>query len=147
MGALMLTHAWVFLAVKYAGAGYLLYLALKALRSALSDNALIKSRAHHGAARTVFLKGALIHLTNPKAILSWGAIYAIVLPSGASSLQIFGLFGFLFSGSILIFLSYAMLFSTAGAARGYARARRWFELTFAVLFGAASLKILTVRPE
>ena len=147
MGALMLANAWLFAVVKYAGAAYLLYLAVKSLRSAFSDRHLAEGKVHRGSPRRIFVKGALIHLTNPKAILAWGAVYAILLPPGSTPGEIAGMFAFLFAGSILVFIGYALLFSTRGAVRMYRAARRWFELTFAALFGAAAVRILTVRLE
>ena len=94
-----------------------------------------------------FKKGALIHLTNPKAILSWGAVFAIILPASAPATQIIGLFVFLYTGGIFVFIGYAFLFSTPGVVRFYRKAHRWFDLAFGVLFGAASLKILTSKIE
>jgi threonine/homoserine/homoserine lactone efflux protein len=141
----MQANAWMFEVLRYAGASYLLFLALKSLRSALGKHAPAKTRAHGGGMAQVFAKGALIHLTNPKAILSWASIYTLVLPAGASTGQVFGLFAFLYSGSILIFPGYALLFSTPGVTAAYARLRRWFELAFAGFFGFASLKVLTAR--
>ncbi len=145
MSAVMMTNAWVFETMRYVGAAYLLYLALKSLRSALSDKNALMGKAQSGSAARVFTKGALIHLTNPKAILGWGAIYAIALPATASVGDLFWMFGFLYSGSILVFIGYAFLFSSAGVVHVYQRMRRWFEFTFALLFGAASLKILTAK--
>ena len=145
MSAVMQANAWMFEILRYCGAAYLLFLALKSLRSALSPHAPVKSRAHGGRAARVFTKGAMIHLTNPKAILSWASIYSLVLPAGASTLQVFGLFGFLYSGSILIFLGYAVLFSAPAVVAGYTRLRRGFELGFAGFFGFASLKVLTAK--
>jgi len=145
MSAVMQANAWMFEVLRYCGASYLLFLALKSLRSALSKHAPAKTRAHGGSMAQVFAKGALIHLTNPKAILSWASIYTLVLPAGASTGQVFGLFAFLYSGSILIFPGYALLFSTPGVTAAYARLRRWFELVFAGFFGFASLKVLTAR--
>ena len=145
MSAVMQANAWIFEILRYAGASYLLFLALKSLRSALSLQAPTKGRAHGGAAAQIFTKGALIHLTNPKAILSWASIYSLVLPAGASTAQVFGLFAFLYSGSLLIFPGYAVLFSTPGVVTTYARLRRWFELVFAGFFGFASLKVLTAK--
>ncbi|WP_371170345.1 LysE family translocator [Aliiroseovarius sp. 2305UL8-7] len=147
MGALMLSHVWVFTIVKYAGATYLLYLAAKSLRSAFTQAPISKGAIAKGSRLAAFKKGALIHLTNPKAILSWGAVYSIVLPPSAPATQIFGLFFFLYSGGIFVFIGYAFLFSTSTALNVYQSARRWFELVFAALFGAASLKVLTVRVE
>ena len=146
-GAIMLANAWVFITLKYVGAGYLVFLAVKSLRSALSAGDLGAGKAQRGSLSRIFAKGALIHLTNPKAILSWGAVYSIILPPGASMTEVAAMFGFLYSGSILVFIGYAFLFSSPGIAGAYRSARQWFELTFAALFGAAGIKILTVSTE
>lgn len=147
MGALMLTYGWLFLVVKYAGAAYLLYLACKSLKSALSTRSLAAGTVVAGSRWGAFRKGALVHLTNPKAILSWGAVFSIVLPPSAPTSQIIGMFAFLYSGGFLVFIGYAYLFSTPQAVEIYRNARRWFEFAFAALFGAAGMKILTVRAE
>lgn len=145
VSAIMLANAWMFEVLRYAGASYLLYLALKSLRSAFSDKEAVKERAIKGDVGAVFWKGALLHLTNPKAIISWGAVYSLVLPATATLMDLLWLFAFLYSGSILVFIGYAFLFSTAPLVAGYKRLRRVFEATFALFFGAASLKILTAE--
>ncbi|WP_299847078.1 LysE family translocator [uncultured Roseovarius sp.] len=146
IGAVMLANVWVFELVRYAGAAYLLYLAVKSLRRAVRPEDL---SAAPGAddLRRLFFKGMLLHVTNPKAILSWGAIYAIALPAGAGMAQVWQLFAMLIAVSMLVFFGYGVLFSAPRIARGYARARRWFDGLFAALFGAASIKILTARLE
>lgn len=145
MSAIMLANAWIFELIRYVGAAYLLYLAFKSARSAWSNKAPLMQKGQSGGAWNVFCKGALIHLTNPKAILSWGAIYAIALPPTATMPDLFALFGVLYAGSIIVFIGYAVLFSTRGIVATYARARRWFEGIFAALFGAAAIKILTAK--
>ena len=147
LSGIMLANAWVFEVLRYGGAAYLLWLALKSLRSALSGNSVGGLRPQNGTFSKVFMKGALIHLTNPKAILSWASIYAIVLPSDAGPAQVFGLFAFLYSGSIMVFIGYAFLFSTRHAVDRYTHAKRWFEFTFAGFFGYASLMVLTASIE
>ena len=147
MSALMLANAWVFSTLRYAGAAYLLYLAIRSLRSAMSPDKALLSRSQSGTVAHVFSRGALIHITNPKAIFSWGAIYAITVSPDAGLAQVFRMFAFLFAGSITVFIGYALLFSTPGVVRFYQNLRRWIELVFAALFGAASLKFLTVRLE
>ena len=89
----------------------------------------------------LFGKGAAIHLTNPKAILSWGSIYAIIAPADAQPSTLFAYFGLLYAGSILIFLGYAFLFSSPAIVRAYGRAQRWFDFAFAGFFGLAGYKI------
>lgn len=146
LSAIMLANAWVFEVIRYAGAAYLGWLALKALRRGLSstENGALGT-PFKGSLSSLFAKGAAIHLTNPKAILSWGAIYAIVAPANATPANLFAYFGLLYGGSILIFIGYAFLFSSAKIVQAYQRARRGFDLSFAGFFGVASFKILTAR--
>jgi len=145
VSALMLAHAWVFEVIRYIGAAYLLFLAFKAMRSAIQPGAAGAERAISGTHWAVFVKGTLIHLTNPKAILSWGAVYAIVSPAGATTGDLLVTFSYLYAGSIMVFIGYGFLFSSPPLVAAYRKARRWFEGTFAVFFGAASLKILTTK--
>lgn len=144
IGAVMLANAWLFELVRYLGAAYLLFLALKSLKSAIRPSRAAKTEI---SARNLFTKGLLLHLTNPKAILSWGSIYAIALPAGAGGDQVLQLFLMLICASMVVFFGYAILFSWQPIASGYARLQRWFDVAFAALFGAASLKILTARIE
>ena len=144
MSALMLANAWIFEIIRYLGAGYLLYLAVKSLRSALKGGGLAMQSV---SVERLFVKGFLIHITNPKAILAWGAIYAIALPAGAGAAQVWQLFGLLIVTSMFVFFGYGILFSNPAIVRAYTAAKRWFDGIFAALFGAASLKILTARLE
>lgn len=145
VSAIMLSNAWLFEVIRYIGAAYLLFLAIKAMRSAMTPGKAGQERQISGSHLAVFTKGTLIHLTNPKAILSWGAVYALVLPVGASTADLLAVFAWLYAGSILVFIGYAFLFSSPPMVSAYRRARRWFEGGFAVFFGLASLKILTAR--
>ncbi len=145
LSAIMLANVWVFEVIRYFGVAYLGWLALKALRRAMTAGEVPLGKPVTGSLRTIFAKGAAIHLTNPKAILSWGSIYAIVAPNDASLLILLGYFCLLYAGSLLIFIGYAFLFSSVRMVSAYRRARRWFDFAFAGFFGVASYKILTVR--
>lgn len=142
MSAVMMANAWVFEIIRYLGAAYLLWLAVKSLRAAWFGRTV---SAKAGSGRRSFLKGLAIHLTNPKAILAWGAIYAIALPAGASGADVWALFGTLIVASAVVFLGYAVLFSSPQIARAYGRAARVFDAGFGLLFGAASIRVLTAR--
>ena len=145
LSALMAANAWVVETLRYVGAAYLLFLAYEAARSALSDKSLMPVAAGQGGLGRLYVKGLLIHLTNPKAILGWGAVFAIAVPVVASQISVFETYGALLSVSCGLFFGYALLFSTGMFVRGYQRLRRWFEGAFAVLFGLAGLKTLTAR--
>jgi threonine efflux protein len=129
LSALMAANAWI----------------MEAMRSAFTDKPMMAVAAGHGGLHRLYVKGLLIHLTNPKAVLGWGAMFAIAVPAGASQGAIFETYGALLSVSCGVFFGYALLFSTGVFARGYQRLRRWFEGAFAVLFGLAGFKILTAR--
>ena len=145
LSAIMTANAWMFEVLRYIGAAYLLFLAFKALRSAVSDKPMMPLQATTGPIRQQFVKGLLIHLTNPKAVLGWGAGFTLVAPQNGGFAALFEAYCMLLAVSCCVFLGYAVLFSTAGFARAYTRARRWFEGTFAVLFGFAGFKILTAK--
>ena len=144
IGSLMLANAWLFELVRYFGAGYLLYLAIKSLKSAFNPIAMKKVKASN---RNLFVKGMLLHLTNPKAILGWGSVYAIVLPENAGSSQVAELFMVLITASVCVFIGYGFLFSMKKVANFYKSSKRWFELAFGVLFGAASIRLFASKME
>lgn len=140
--AIMMANVWLFDAVRYAGAGYLLYLAVKSFYAPWLGQA---AKPQQPTRAKAFTKGLALHLTNPKAILSWGAIYSVALTSDAAPFSVTLLFCALSLTSMVVFFGYAVLFSSAPIARGYLRLKRVFDLTFGLLFGAASLKLLTTK--
>ena len=143
--AAMLANAWIAETLRIVGAVFILWLAFKSLRSALRPGPPQLAAAMPASPRRAFLGGLALHVANPKAILSWGAVYAIAVPPGAGLAEVAGVGLFLFSGSILIFVGYALLFSTEAAMRRYAAGRRWFEAVFGVLFGGAAVGVLATR--
>lgn len=145
MGTLMMRHAWLMEAMRYAGAAYLLYLAWRSARSALRPAMEQSPPPMVASLRGAFLRGLALHLTNPKPILFFGSLYAIGLPAGITGLGLASVVAALGLQSGLIFFVYAMLFSTPAVARGYTRMRRGFEATFAAMFGFAGIKVLLSR--
>jgi threonine efflux protein len=145
MGALMLANAWAFEIVRYFGVAYLLFLAFKSARAAIRGGEAKTSMMAGSTLARTYAKGLALHLTNPKAILFFGSLYAIGLPPGASPETLATVIAAIGLQSFVIFHGYALLFSSGTIARVYARLRRWFDATFAVAFGAAGLKILTAR--
>lgn len=145
LGAVMLANAWIFEAMRYVGAGYLIFLALKSARSALTPGDLATRGGVYASARRAYASGLALHLTNPKAILFFGSLYAVGVPAQASPLTLLTIIGAVAVQSMLVFHGYALLFSSRPAVRVYLRLRRWFEAIFALAFGYAGFKILTAR--
>ena len=143
VGAILMTHVWILETIRYCGAAYLLYLAFRSLRAAMSDThaAMAEMNAPHG----YFTAGVMLHLTNPKPVLFFGTLFSIGVPAGtgAADLALVVLVVGLCNGSI--FIAYALLFSNTVLALLYAGARRWFDSVFALLFAVTGLKILTLN--
>jgi threonine/homoserine/homoserine lactone efflux protein len=127
--------------VKTFGGLYLLWLAFKSGRTALStttSNGFKSRRAERPG--SLYTKGALLHLTNPKAILVWVSIVA--LSSGRSGSTPGAVIpGCAFIGCV-VFSSYAVLFSMDAVRRVYVRVRRGLEGCLAVVFGIAGVRLL-----
>ncbi|UWQ83475.1 LysE family translocator [Leisingera caerulea] len=145
LGAVMLANAWMFEAVRYIGAGYLMYLAIRSARSALRPGAPPLRASAVPTLRSAYGKGLALHLTNPKAVLFFGSLYAIGLPPGTPVSALLVVMAAIAVQSTLIFHGYALLFSSQEASRIYLRLRRGFEAAFAAAFGAASWQILAAR--
>jgi threonine/homoserine/homoserine lactone efflux protein len=143
VSALVAAHAGMLQFIKIAGGLYLLYLAWRSARSAMQPDQ-PKGIGHVSGKRT-YLRGYLMHLTNPKAILGWTAIIALGLRPDAPGWVLFAIVGGCLMISITINLGYACLFSTPAMIAGYRRIRRWAEGALAVFFTFAGLKLLTAR--
>lgn len=146
LGAVMFANAWLFEVIRYVGAAYLIFLALKSARSAWTGQE-ARAQAVTGSLRTVFLKGLVLHLTNPKAILFFGALYSMGVSPEASFAQLAIVVAAVGLQSFAIFHGYALLFSLPAVTARYMRFRRWFEGVFALGFGLAGLRILTARVQ
>ncbi|MCA0399795.1 MAG: LysE family transporter [Proteobacteria bacterium] len=143
--ALMQANAWTFEVMRYLGAGYLLFLAWKSARSAIAGARAKMETARQLTPRIAYAKGLALHLTNPKPILFFGSLFAIGVPMGTPTPDILRVIATIAALNTCVFLGYAMLFSSAPMVAIYARLKRGFEATFALLFGAAAIKILTTR--
>ena len=145
LAALAQAFHGVFLAVKYAGAAYLLYLALRSARQALWPTAARSEAVEALSPGQAYRRGVALHLTNPKAILFFGSLYALGVSPGTPWSSLAVVIAAVGLQSAIVFHGYALLFSSGRIAGLYARLRRWFEAAFALAFGAASLKVLTAR--
>jgi len=122
---------------------YLLWLSFKSGRSAfLPHSATAAATSQALDARSLYVRGLAMHLTNPKAVLSWLATVTVGLPAGASPHLAWVVVGGCMVMGMGIFGGYALAFSTPAARRVYARARRGLEGLLAAVFGMAGLQLL-----
>lgn len=143
LSAVMLANVWLFNLIRDAGVLYLGWLAIKAARSAWSPKSTSVVPSIAPSWGRAFRRGLSLHLTNPKAILFFGALYSLGVPPGSNPAGLATIIGAVGLQSFLLFHGYAILFSLTPVARGYAKLRRWFDAVFALAFGVASLRLLT----
>lgn len=146
LAAVLLRYGQAFAILKALCGLYLLWLAFRAARSAMSANQNIPATTAIEAGKSaMFRRGALMHMGNPKAVLSWLALMSLGVGPNASTAHLAAAFGGCVLLGTLIFFGYAVLFSTAPMARGYARSRRWVEGALAMVFAGAGLRLLLSR--
>lgn len=149
LSTLLATFAEALIVIKVLGGLYLLYLAVRAGRSALRP---IEAFTRADAPRTppryvpLYRQGMLMHISNPKAIMSWLAIMSLGLQQGAPSGTLPTIIGGCAVLGICIFGGYALLFSTARMIAVYSRLGRWIQGLFSTLFAVAGVKLL-VAPD
>lgn len=147
VSTLLTTYADLLIAIKLLGGLYLLYLGIRFGRSALLNSELANSdgNAKRERFRHLFFRGYLIHLTNPKAILGWTAIIALGLKPSSGMEMIFEIIGGCLCLGVIVFGSYALIFSSPLIVRVYIKAKRGIEATLAAFFIFAGLKMLTQK--
>lgn len=144
LGALIEAFPLSLLVLKFIGGGYLLFLGIKAARATFSNSGKTSFTPNTRPITDseAWRRGILVLLTNPKAALMWAAVASFLFGQGLSALHVlaFGPMGAL--SGLVIYGTYAILFSTRTAMRGYARFSQWFEGIFAAAFGLMGASLL-----
>ncbi|MCE0491132.1 LysE family translocator [Pantoea sp. Mb-10] len=141
------TFAQLLIALKIGGGVYLLWLAWKAGKSALTyaDSAGAQRPDAATSFSRLFRQGILMHVGNPKAILTWVAIMSVALKPGAAASTLPLILAGCATLCVGIFFGYALLFSTPLMAAFYRRIRRGLDALLACCFAVAGIKLLLSR--
>ncbi|WP_342607069.1 LysE family translocator [Vibrio tritonius] len=142
LGAVLQANVWLFEVLRYIGALYLLFLAYKSFHSMMKPQSTVILQVTKRSYRAYYIKGLLLHLTNPKAILFFGALYSVGIPNQVSAMDLVSVILSVGAVSASVFLGYAVLFSSQLTRQLYAKTRRASELLFGATFGFAGLQLL-----
>jgi threonine/homoserine/homoserine lactone efflux protein len=145
MSAVLAAYAQALFIIKIFGGIYLLYLAFRAGRSALkpvSDLVGTNTGCATPPYRVLYRQGLLMHIGNPKAIMAWIAIMSLGFREDAPAGMLPAIVGGCALLGVIVFGSYALLFSTASMIALYTRLRRWIESVLSAVFAVAGLKLL-----
>jgi threonine efflux protein len=146
LSAVLTAYSGFLVAVKIFGGVYLLWLAFKSGRAALKPPQRSASANPADArARRLYTRGALLHLTNPKAILVWMSVAALGSSAGQGTAHMLAVVAGCLCIGVCVFGGYAALFSMPSARRIYARIQRGLDACLALVFAAAGIRLLTSR--
>jgi threonine/homoserine/homoserine lactone efflux protein len=147
LSALLAASVTAFTILKIVGALYLLWLAIDAVRHGSALN-LKNAQASEEPAWRTFLLGVGINLTNPKIVLFFVTFLPQFVdaadPHASGKLLFLGIYFIVFASPLAVLLILAAE-RVIGVLRRRPRIMRGIDYTFAGLFGAFALKILTTQ--
>ncbi|MEZ5841898.1 MAG: LysE family transporter [Hyphomicrobiales bacterium] len=132
--------------LRIAGGGYLVFLGARAIRAGLRGGAAAPAAAR--ADRTFgecYLRGLAVIATNPKALLFWSSVAALVVTPGMS-LAVAVLFAAVsMLISVSVYSAYAFVFSLPRLRARYHDFSAWLEVAFGALFCLFGARLLAGR--
>lgn len=143
IGAMLKAFPQSLVAMRFIGGGYLLYLGLRALRTAAGPiEAGSVASGPALAPGAAWRRGLLVVMTNPKAALMWIAVTMYLASSGLSHGEFLAIGAGAALTAMTIYGGYAVLFSTGAAVRTYRRFFRAIEAAFGLVFGAVGARLV-----
>ena len=150
LAALLVASEPAFLAVKLAGAAYLIFLGVQALVSSFSPRRSTAAAgapvAGRGTPWTGFRQGLISNLGNPKMAVFFTSLLPQFSPGGNASFAALLLLGFIFCLMTLVWLTgYAIAVAKAGDFLRRPRIRRTIDAVTGAFFVAFGLRLATER--
>ena len=147
--AVLARVAWVYAALRLAGGLYLLYLAFRLWYGA-AEPIVVPSGAERralGSLRSFWL-GLATQLSNPKAAIVYGSIFAALLPLAPPAWIFVALPPAVMLIEIGWYTIVAVTFSSERPRAAYLRGKRWIDRAAGAVMGALGLRLVveTARP-
>lgn len=142
LAALFAQGAGAMTLVRIIGGLYLLFLAYRAFRRAITLPPLDLGSNDQGSVPRLILAGFLLQLTNPKTLFFWMAV-AATGGVGDAPLPVIAVFVLgAFVNSFLGHGTYALMLSAAPFRAGYMAARRWIDTCLGGFFAYAGYRLM-----
>lgn len=146
LGALLVASSSAFLALKTAGAGYLIYLGLKQSFSKENTFNNPASVPRPASARSLFIKGSTVAMTNPKAIIFFIAFLPQFIRSGIPYTSQAGVLIVTFAAcSVIAHIIYVALAQILKPVLTAANKRKKINCIFGASFIALGLSLFTLK--
>ena len=147
VSALIAASSTGFLLLKIFGAGYLLWLAVDAIRHGSSLNVKATGTSQATALKS-FLLGVMVNLTNPKVLLFFISFLPNLVeagdPNASGKLLFFGLY-FVALNIPLSIITVLVAERLVGWLKARPQVLRWIDYTFAGVFALFALKIAFIE--
>jgi threonine/homoserine/homoserine lactone efflux protein len=132
---------WAFVALKTAGAAYLIWIAVQTWRHARAPLGAAPATSHH----RFFLSGLLINLGNPKSVLFAAAVILVIFPADLGATDKALIFANHLAVEWTVQPLLAVLLSTTAIRRRYLNAKPLLDRIAAAILGALGLRLLLDR--
>ncbi|SER90517.1 threonine efflux protein [Propionibacterium cyclohexanicum] len=153
LDAMLRVHPGIYAVMRYLGAGFLVVYGVSVLwsmhrdqgESATPGTGAWGPAPRAGASRSVwsaYRLGLLTNLSNPKALVFFGALFVTVFPAGASAWTKLLAAGVLVAITVCWFTLCATAAGSSSVVTGYRRARRWIDTVLGVVFVLLGLALV-----
>lgn len=140
LAALFALVPWLYLAMKLAGAAYLIWIAWHIWRDAGHP---VADSAQPG--RRAFLGGVLVNLANPKSVLFAASVLVVIFPPDLTMADKALIVANHFLVELAAYTGFAALLATPAARDGYLRLKPLFDRIAAGVLGLLGLRLLFSR--
>jgi threonine/homoserine/homoserine lactone efflux protein len=146
LSAVLLASAPLFMAIRIAGAAYLVLLGVQALVAAIRGAHRVNADAAPRRRRAPYRQGVLSNLGNPKMAVFFTSLLPQFVPGGSASFSLLLGLGLLFCAMTLTWLTaYAFAVARAGDVLRRPRVRRALDALVGAVLVAFGLRLATER--
>jgi len=141
VGIVFAAFPWIALAVKVAGAGYLVWFGGRLIWKAGAQGE-TPPTARQGGVRRAFREGIATNLVNPKSMAFFAAVFAAAAPAHVSVPTFLGMLGTVAVVASSWYGAVAILFATPRVAHRYRRHKAWIDRACGSIIVALGLRQL-----
>jgi threonine efflux protein len=147
LGAVFRTSAWIYDAVRLAGAAYLVVLGVGLLVSSRRPRQRVdpSSSSRRLTLRRAFVRGLVTDLSNPKAAVFFTSLFAVAIPPGSGPGSLLVVVALIPAIAALWYGSVAVVLASGPLQRAYRRAERAVLAVAGALLAAFGVRLALER--
>jgi threonine/homoserine/homoserine lactone efflux protein len=140
--ALLMQAGWLYLGLKVVGGLYLIYLGVRLWRGAREPIAFADGERARAQPARSFAIALATQLSNPKAAVIYGSIFAALLPAHPSLWMCLALPPLILLVEAGWYVVVALAFSSARPRAAYLRSKRWIDRVAGSVMGALGMRLI-----